>query len=320
MAFSMAFMEAGGLPCACRIAPAEALPVPLASPAHGLVQVCRRSLLVHFREGVELTPAVSMHAFAPIARMLAPVAARLPDDDLREIVVNFSDGCETEGDYRRISFSCSRPDSILVPDHHFANSEGYAELRREVATPWRQRRDVVLWRGGGIGRPLGPANFYQRLELCRRARASSFADRLDIGVADLAGILDETQKSGAGALVKPFVPKAEFSAYRYQIDIDGWSNSWGLLEKLIMGATVLKVESAFGYRQWFYDRLIPWRHYVPLQGDLADFDDKLAWLFAVPEEAQKIAAAGQALAAEIRFAPEMAEAERRIAEALRPVA
>ena len=320
MAFSMAFMEAGGLPCACRIAPPEQLSFPLASPAHGLVQVCRRSLLVHFSQGVELTPAVSLHALDPIARMMTHIAARLPDNGLREIVVNFSDGCETGGDYRRVSFSCSRPDSVLVPDHHFANSEGYADLRRaaESAAPWRERRDVVFWRGGGIGRPSGPATLYQRLEVCRRAQASPFADRLDIGVADLAGILDERQKSGAGALIKPFVPKSEFLTYRYQIDVDGWSNSWVLLEKLIMGTTVLKVDSAFGYRQWFYDRLVPWRHYVPIRADLADFDEKLAWLFSVPEEAARIARAGQALAAEIRFAPEMAEAERRIEEALHP--
>ena len=322
MAFSMAFMEAGGLPCACRIVPAEQAPVPLASPAHALIRVCRGSLLVYFRQGVELTPAVSLHAVAPLARIFAHIAAGLADDRLYEVIVNVSDGCETEGDYPRVSPSCRRADTILAPDHHFANSEGYAGLRRqaEQAAPWRERRDLVLWRGAGIGRPFGPDNFYQRLELCRRAQGSGFADRLDIGMTDLAGVFDERQRAGAGALVKPYVPNADFLLYRHLIDVDGWSNSWALLEKLVMGATVLKVESAFGYRQWFYDRLVPWRHYVPLRPDLADFDEKLAWLFAVPEEAEKIAAAGRALAAEIRFAPEMAEAERRIALALRPAA
>ena len=318
MAFSMAFMEAGGLPCACRIVPAVELPRPLASPAHALVQVCRRSLVVHFREGVELTPAISLHALAPIARMVASIAKGLPDNSLREVAVNISDGAETEGDYPRISPSCSRPDSILVPDHHFANSEGYAELRREAsdAMPWRERRDVVFWRGSGIGRPSGAR--YQRLELCRRAKQSPYADRLDIGVADLIGILDEDQRAGAADLVTPFVPKSEFLSYRYLVDIDGWSNSWVLLEKLIMGAAVVKVESAFGYRQWFYDRLVPWCHYVPVRADLADLDEKMAWLFSVPEEAERIAHAGRALAEEIRFVPEMAEAETRIAAALRP--
>lgn len=322
MAFSLALMEhAGGLLCACRIAPADRLPHPLASPAHALVQVCRSSLLVHFRQGVELTPAVSLHVLAPLARMFSRIAAGLADERLYEIAVNVSDGCEIEGEYRRVSPSCSRPDTILVPDHHFANSGGYAELRREAesAAPWRERRDLVFWRGGGIGRPVaGPAR-HQRLELCRRAAASPFRERLDIGVGDLAGILDEAERTAAAGLIRPFVPKPGFMAYRYQVDIDGWSNSWVLLEKLIMGATVLKVESAFGYRQWFYDRLTPWRHYVPVRVDLADFDEVLAWLFTTPEEAEKIALAGRTLAGEIRFAPEMAEAERRVAEALRPV-
>jgi len=321
MAFSLAFMEAGGLPCACRISPADQLPRPLATPAHALVQVCRRSLVAHFRQGVEQTPALSLHVLATLARIFAHIAGTLVDDRLYEIIVNVSDGCETEGDYRRVSPSCSRADTLLMPDHHFANSEGYADLRRRAgdALAWHERRDVVFWRGASNGRPFGPAKFYQRLELCRRARDSAFADRLDIGMTDLAGIFDESQRAGAEVLVKPFVPNADFLLYRYQIDIDGWSNSWALLEKLIMGSTVLKVETSFGYRQWFYDRLIPWRHYVPLRADLADFDEKLAWLFAVPEEARKIAQAGQALAAEIRFAPEMADAERRIAEALKPV-
>lgn len=321
MAFSMAFMEAGGLPCACKIAPADQLPRPLASPAHALIRVCRRSLLVYFRQGIELTPALSLHVVAPLARMFAHIAAKLADEGLYEIIVNVSDGCETEGDYPRVSPSCSRADSILVPDHHFANSEGYADLRRqaEAAAPWHERRDMVLWRGASNGRPLGSASFYQRLELCRRARRSAFADRLDIGMTDLDGVFDEGQRAEAGALIKPYVPNSDFLLYRYLIDVDGWSNSWALLEKLIMGAAVLKVESAFGYRQWFYGRLVPWRHYVPLRADLADFDEKLNWLSAVPEEAEKIARAGRALADEIRLAPEMAEAERRVAEALRPV-
>jgi len=320
MAFSMAFMEAGGLPCACKIAPVGDLPVPLASPAHALVQVCRRSLLVHFREGVEQTPAISLHALAPLARLFSHIAGRLPDDRLRQIVVNVSDGCEIEGDYPRVSPSCSRADTILVPDHHFANEEGYAGLRRQAAAapPWRERRDVVFWRGAGVGRPLGKPVRYQRLELCRRARQSPFADRLDIGVTDLSGILDEGQRAAAGDLIKPFVPKSEFPSYRYHIDVDGWSNSWVLLEKLIMGVTVVKIGSAFGYRQWFYDRLEPWRNYVPVRADLADFDEKMAWLFSAPDEAERIAAAGRGLAEEIRFAPEMAEAERRITQALRP--
>ena len=49
------------------------------------------------------------------------------------------------------------------------------------------------------------------------------------------------------------------------------SNSWsGLFTKLLTGSTVLKVESPMGFRQWYYDRLKPFEHYVPVRPDLAE--------------------------------------------------
>src|SRR5579859_7901028 len=146
-AFSMALMEQAGRPVACKIHPIGELPRPLASPAHGLVQIGRKFIILWFRDEVDLTPAMSLRMFPLYSRLFGAVAARLEDDVPREIVANFSDGCETEGEYRRLSFSCSRPDSILVPDYLFTNSNGYAELRRQIAAealPWREREDVVF--------------------------------------------------------------------------------------------------------------------------------------------------------------------------------
>ncbi len=326
-AFSMAFiLDQGGLPCACKIGSPESLSHPLASPAHGVVQICRRSVLVFFASGVEETTLMSLRAFGMFARLFSQIAARLPDEGIYQLIVNFSDGCETEGAYRRASYSCSRPDSILVPDYHFTNSKGYSRLRAVPLTPWNERRDIVFWRGGGIGRLSCPPDgeswrWNQRMDLCHHAQQSRFGDKLDIGVADHAGILDPAQKARieAAGFIKPFVPKETFADYRYQIDIDGWSNSWVLLEKLIMGSTILKIGSAFGYRQWFYDRLKPWQHYVPVRADLADFEETLAWLFAHPAEAEAIARNGQVLAADIRYETEMPAAERRLEEALTPI-
>jgi hypothetical protein len=329
-AFSLVAMQASELPVVCTIGAAEQLPLRLVSPAHALVQIRRGSIRIALRDGVELTPAVGLTAFTMLTRLFAGIAARRQDDSAHCIVVNLSDGCEVEGDYRRVSFSCSRSDSILVPDHHFANSDNYASLRQTVARtalPWTQRRDLVFWRGAGVGRylraPEGtprPWGSHQRLELCHRARESAHRGRLDVGVVDHAGILDDSGKRmvEAAGFIKPYVAKERFLDFRYQIDIDGWSNSWVLMERLIMGATVVKVNSAFGYRQWYYDRLVPWVHYVPVRADFADFDETLDWLFTHPDESEQIAANGRDLAAGMRLDQEMAEAEGRIEAALQP--
>jgi len=320
-AFSMALMEQAAIPAACKVRTADQLP--LASPAHVLAHVARGYVILYFRDGVELTPAMSLAMFGMVARLLSNLAARLPDTAAREIIFNFSDGCEVEGDYRRVSFSCSRPDSVLIPDYLFANSANYASLRGDPA-PWRDRRDTVFWRGAASGRPVSgakaPWGWHQRLDLCHHARHSAHAGRLDIAITDHLAILDESDKrrvEAAGFLGLP-APKQEFTRYRYLIDVDGFSNSWGFLEKLMMGAAVVKVGSAFGYRQWYYERLEPWVHYAPVAADLSDFDTVLSRLFADPAEAERIAATGRAFALSLDPERELAEAERRVGEALRP--
>ena len=59
---------------------------------------------------------------------------------------------------------------------------------------------------------------------------------------------------------------------------------------------MLKVGSASGFRQWYYDRLVAWRHFVPVAADMADLADKLAWLRAHDAEARAIGEAGRELA------------------------
>lgn len=325
-AFSMALMEQSGRPVACKIRPAAELPRPLASPAHALAQIGQKFLLLWFRDEVDQTPAMSLRMFGLYGRLLGAAAAKLPDGETREIVANFSDGCETEGEYRRISFSCSRPDSILIPDHLFTNSNGYADLRRQVAAealPWREREDMIFWRGAANGRPLSQPeterwSWHQRLHLCRWAQKSPFAARADAGIPDHDSVTIEQVKPAieAAGFIRPAVPKEAFLRYRYLADVDGWSNAWGLLEKLLMGATVMKVGSAFGYRQWYYDRLQPWVHYAPVAFDLSDLDAVMAHLSANPDEAERIAAQGRAFAESLEVERELAEAQKRIEAAL----
>ena len=54
-------------------------------------------------------------------------------------------------------------------------------------------------------------------------------------------------------------------------DVDGNSNAWSsFFWKLRSGSVTLKVESPF--EQWYYGRLKPWVHYVPVAANLSDVD------------------------------------------------
>ena len=44
--------------------------------------------------------------------------------------------------------------------------------------------------------------------------------------------------------------------------------------------------------QWFYDRLEPWVHYVPIKRDLSDLEAKVNWLRANDDKARAISQQG----------------------------
>lgn len=65
--------------------------------------------------------------------------------------------------------------------------------------------------------------------------------------------------------------------YRGIVDLDGNTNSWrGAYWKLRSNSVVLKQHSP--WCQWYYNRLVPYIHYIPLARDLHDLDKWKMWL------------------------------------------
>ena len=113
-------------------------------------------------------------------------------------------------------------------------------------------------------------------------------------------LVDYVQEEG---LLAESWPMARFGDFKYVVDIDGYGNAWGLMEKLILGCCILKVETP--YEQWFYDRLRPWVHYVPVKGDLSDLHERIAWCRENDAQSEWIAANGWRLAQSATFEAEL---------------
>jgi len=143
---------------------------------------------------------------------------------------------------------------------------------------------------------------------------------MDAGITQIMHVVDpihvsEIRNSG---LIRPIVPAADFQNFKYQIDIDGFTNSWpGLFQKLLTGSPVLKVASPHGYRQWYYDRLKPWVNFVPVASDMADLIEKIEWLRGHDEAARQIGEQGRALAESLDYGGELERSGRTITAAFR---
>lgn len=88
------------------------------------------------------------------------------------------------------------------------------------------------------------------------------------------------------------VNMVEQAKYRYHIDLGGGGGtSWtGTIEKLALPGVLF--HHVTPTKDWFYDRLQPWVHYIPVNSDLTDLREKFEWAESHPVEAQKIAEAG----------------------------
>jgi hypothetical protein len=223
-----------------------------------------------------------------------------------------------------LAFCDNRPNYFLVPDSEFIRHKGYAAMRAAVsrsAIPWEQRLKVAYWRGGTSGRPSDNALGWRslpRIRLCRIGEAHR--DLIDAGITHLAQLPDEKSEREVrdSGLMRAFAPFTDTMKFRYQIDIDGNTNSWpGLFQKLLTGSPVLKIASPDGYRQWYYDRLKPWVNFVPVRSDMADLVEKIKWLQTHDDTARQIGERGRLLAESLEYQRELARAGRTICAALR---
>lgn len=264
------------------------------------------------------------------ARMLAadPVTYGFDDAAVYTVLVQTWDRALTG--LRSVAFGrnvADHPAVELLPDPYYMASRGYRALRR-VATdlpPWHARSDAIVWRGSVTGdNGIAEPGDLPRIRLALACQGSPGFDVALTGVHSTMnngrppGLLDHFVE--AHRLLSASWDMERFGRHKFTIDIDGHANAWGFLEKLILGCCVLKVASP--YEQWFYDRLRPWEHYIPVKADLSDLTTVAGWCRDNQAQCQWIANNGARLAASLTMEhqrPDIARALLRAAHARRRV-
>jgi hypothetical protein len=237
-----------------------------------------------------------------------------------EVHINMDD----QGVVPGLAFCDHRPEYFLIPDPPYLMNRGYADIRSHYAqndVAWTQRQPIAMWRGGTSGHPSDRSIGWRslpRIRLCEIGR--EHPDIIDAGITGIAQMpnVQAEEEIRSSGLMADFISVKGFNNFRYQIDIDGNSNSWpGLFQKLLTGSPVLKVASPYGFRQWYYDRLRPWINFIPVAVDMSDLVEKIEWLKAHDDAARQIGERGRALAESLDYPGELKRAGRTISAALR---
>lgn len=212
---------------------------------------------------------------------------------------------------RLLAFSSNIPD-YLVPDPRFIHSNGYKQARSKysIAGPWSDRKDMLYWRGTDTG-----IRRYREIERAPRVRACLLAKQNPHLFSAFITQLEDQENNALRrcydqlGIFGPRDDQDDILKYRFQLDIDGNASAWSsFFLKLLSGSPVLKVESDWNWRQWYYSDLVAEEHYVSVKSDLSDLLERLEWLRQNPVKAAAIGEAGRRFALSRSYETEMSGA------------
>ena len=202
--------------------------------------------------------------------------------------------------------SSKRSTLTLIPDFYCLGSQGYANLRKdfEKLPKWSERIPMSIWRGsitGGGMLTKEKIKTLLRYKLC--AEALENVGKLDAKFNEVVQTKSDIDKKDIlnmllknDMIARRMEPK-NMALHQWILNIDGNVNSWGLLWKLLSGSCVIHAESR--RQQWFYDRLIPWKNYIPLNSNLDNLIEVIDWCRKNKVECEEVAFQGRRKALEI---------------------
>ena len=299
---------------------------PLTTAQWMLVQLRRegRRLNVNLCSREELAQPAPFYLYGMFLPVALHLFSRAPAG-VTEAIADISDGSSKPSDH--MLFSGNFDDAVLIPDPEFFNARAYRSLRARLPSqrPWAERSDKIVYRGATSGKGLRPheatdllaKDTLPRIRLCAMLASTPKTDVKIYRIVQSAEPgRDEAMLREAG-LMGGLTPTESWLDAKFALDIDGNTNAWSnFYTRLLMGCCVLKVASPAGFRQWYYDRLEPYVHYVPVRADLSDLHDRIDWCRSNEADCARIAAVGQALALSMTIESEMAKGIARISERL----
>ncbi|HSF43535.1 MAG TPA: glycosyl transferase family 90, partial [Thermoanaerobaculia bacterium] len=160
------------------------------------------------------------------------------------------------------------------------------EMSRELlaagdAVPWEKKKPVVFFRGGLTSPKREPYTIY----------AKTHPEQWDVRFTPHPSPKFMARIAELGLdTAEPVAPR-DHCGYRYLLSVDGISSTHRLRMMMACGGLLLYVQPE--WMEFYYYRLVPFKHFVPLPLDPAEGQRVLDYLVAHDDLARRIAANGR---------------------------
>lgn len=190
---------------------------------------------------------------------------------------------------------------VLIPDH-FSLTEAWRRdidetLKANQSVCWEDKQEKAIWRGSLTDVGV-PGDYAPNLEKCPRFIISQlsvqFPDQVNAGIH-----IAESPKTisilSHAHVIRGVAGKKNHVRYKYLPVLDGHMCTYpGYQWRLLSNSVAFKQQS--DQIQWFYGALEPYKHYIPIQNDMSDLIEQIAWARAHDEQVREISKRAQEFA------------------------
>ena len=204
--------------------------------------------------------------------------------------------------------------TFLIPDPAFIETSGYIHeieeinnLEFEKKTSLNEKKKIVFWRGAATGLGIEDKDWIktQRGFLCLKSNEIANSEIIDAKFTKIDHLsLKQQIKLVKANVVSEYVSFNDFLNYYYLVNADGYSCAWkSLFLKLASKSVTLIMQS--NIEQWYFRKILPWVHFVPLNNDASDIEDIHEWLITHPLECIDIVENANKFIAEMKYEVEV---------------
>lgn len=203
-----------------------------------------------------------------------------------------------------------KQDVVLMPDPFVL--QGYNKIFWNMSAyklkyPWHKKFSKIFFRGSatGVGSENNDINGFPRVRFMHYAEDLPIAD---VGFTAYTGQLNLNFRNKLAGLypLRDKVSPAKAQAYKYLIDIDGNTCGYSRMAWILYSNSVL-LKHQSSQVQWYYGKLKPYVHYLPINEDFSNLETQYAFLEANPLLAKQIANNSYKLALKV-FSPSQIQA------------
>ena len=154
--------------------------------------------------------------------------------------------------------------TITLPNFYYTSRNGHHNLLKSIDDnyiDWNDKINKCTWRGDIKNGSIYNFYNYEKYNVNQRKYFTKLFKN---------GIIKNMEYS------KKKLSQIEQIKYKYILDIDGHSSTWdATVWKLYSGSVLLKVKSI--WKEWYYDMMKEWVHYIPIKNDLSDLNIMIEW-------------------------------------------